>query len=94
MNRIYPYTYQEDTPTPDKPSEIITFWVDEAGNKYIQKLEQEKDRLLNIARKMHTWIFLHTGNEKEVYDELGLTDEENVLLGYHGQFILGDKENE
>jgi len=51
------------------------------------KLQQEKDKLLNIAKNMHTWIFLHTGNEKEVYDELGLTDEENALLGYYGQYI-------
>ena len=61
---------------------------------YITNLQQEKDRLLNIAKKMHTWIFLHTGNEKEVYDELGLTDEENALLGYGGQYIFKKKEVE
>ena len=60
----------------------------------MEKTSIEYNRLLQIARKMHTWIFLHTGNEKEVYDELGLTDEENAMLGYSGQFILGDKENE
>ena len=54
----------------------------------------EYERLLQIAKKMHTLIFLHSGDEQEVYDELGLTDEENTILGYSGQFILGDKENE
>lgn len=41
----------------------------------------EYDRLLKIAKKMHCWIFLNTADEMEVYDELGLTDEENVILG-------------
>lgn len=63
-------------------------------DRAIEVLINENERLLNIAKKMHTWIFLHTGDEQEVYDELGLTDEENTLLGYGGQFILGDKENE
>lgn len=53
----------------------------------------EYERLLQIAKKMHIWIFLHTGNEKEVYDEIGLTDEENRILGYSGQFIFGDDKN-
>lgn len=46
----------------------------------------DQERLLEIARKMHCWIFLHTADEFEVYDELGLTDEENALLGSMGQF--------
>lgn len=51
------------------------------------------DRLLEIARKMHLWIFLHTSNEFEVYDELGLTDKENSLLGSSkGQFTIDDPE--
>lgn len=41
-------------------------------------------RLLELATKMHTWIFLHTGDEQEAYDEIGLTDEENAILGYSG----------
>lgn len=45
-------------------------------------------RLLQIARKMHTYIFLNSGDEQEVYDELGLTDEENAILGYGGQFTV------
>lgn len=53
----------------------------------MEKIEYQ--RLMQIARKMHTWIFLHSFDEQEVYDELGLTDEENVILGYGGQFVLG-----
>lgn len=50
-----------------------------------------KERLLEMCHDMHTWIFLHTGDEQEVYDELGLTDEENFLFGYGGRFeIKGD----
>jgi len=41
----------------------------------------EYNRLLEIAREMHCWIFLHTFDEDEVYKELGLTPEENVFLG-------------
>ena len=44
-----------------------------------------KERLMEIAHKMHAYIFLHTGDEQEAYDELGLTDEENLLFGYGGQ---------
>lgn len=55
-----------------------------------------KERLMEIAHKMHTYIFIHTGDEQEVYDELGLTDEENLLFGYGGQIRLefnDDKDN-
>lgn len=55
-----------------------------------------KERLMAIAFKMHLWIFKHCINEQEIYDELGLTDEENFLFGYGGQFIItnenGDEE--
>ena len=46
------------------------------------------ERLHQIARKMHGWIFLNSGDEQAVYDELGLTDEENAFLGYGGRFIV------
>lgn len=49
------------------------------------------DRLLEIARKMHTYIFLHTYDEQEAYDEIELTDEENGLLGYGGQIVMAEK---
>lgn len=41
----------------------------------------EYERLLKIAKKMHLWIFLNCGDESKVYKELGLTDEENLILG-------------
>lgn len=44
------------------------------------------DRLLEIAKKMHTYIFLNSFDEQEAYDKIGLTDEENYLLGYCGSF--------
>jgi hypothetical protein len=53
----------------------------------------EYDRLLQIARKMHLYIFLNTGDEQKVYDELGITDEENIILGYSGQFKIKEKKN-
>ena len=46
------------------------------------------ERLHLIARKMHSWIFQHTFDEQEVYDELGLTDEENAFFGYGGSFTV------
>ena len=42
-------------------------------------------RLLEVARKMHCWIFLHTFNEDEAYREIGLTEEENAFLGSAGK---------
>lgn len=48
-------------------------------------VEKKKyDHLLALARKMHTWIFLNAGDEQAAYDEMGLTDEDNALLGYGG----------
>lgn len=52
------------------------------------KTNEENERLLHIAKKMHTYIFLNTDNEQEVYDKLGLTEEENIMLGYSGQIII------
>jgi len=45
----------------------------------------EYDRLLEIARAMHCWIFLHSFDEDEVYKELGITPEENAILGSAGR---------
>ena len=58
----------------------------EAQDKIINTQALEIARLKKIARKMHLWIFLHSGDEQAVYDELGLTNEENTILGYSGQF--------
>lgn len=54
----------------------------------IMELEDKHERLLHIAKKMHTWIFLNSGDEQKVYEELGLTDEENKILGYSGQIHI------
>ena len=55
---------------------------------YIFNLQEENERFKKISHKMHLWIFLHCGDEQKVYDELGLTDEENAMLGYSGQFRM------
>lgn len=46
------------------------------------------EELLHAAKKMHTWIFLHSYDEQDAYDECGLSDEMNAALGYGGQFAL------
>ena len=53
-----------------------------------------KERLMEIAFKMHLWIFKNCIGEDEVYDELGLTDEENLLFGYGGSFEIKGGSNE
>ena len=56
------------------------------------------DELLKAGKKMHTWIFLNSFDEQKAYDECGLTDEQNAMLGYGGQYVLTatteEKENE
>ena len=52
------------------------------------------DRLLYLARKMHLEIFLMTSNEEEIYNHIGLTDEENAILGYSGTYYIKEKEEE
>lgn len=42
------------------------------------------DRLLVLAKRMHGWINDHSFDEKREYKKIGLTDEENKLLGYFG----------
>ncbi len=61
--------------------------------KDLQEKDKEIERLKEIAHKMHLWIFLHSEDEQKVYDELGLTDEENDMLGYSGQFRIGEDYN-
>lgn len=46
------------------------------------------EELLRAAEKMHTWIFLNTGDEQKAYDECGLSDEMNAALGYGGRFEI------
>ena len=52
--------------------------------------KDEYMELLKAARKMHLWIFLNTADEEKAYDECGLTDEQNALLGYGGKFVIND----
>ena len=65
----------------------------ETQAKTIKSLLEENERLKYIGHKMHLWIFLNTGDEQKVYDEIGLTDEENAMLGYGGQYRVGDKDD-
>lgn len=63
--------------------------------KQIEELTADRDHLLKIAKKMHLWIFEHTCDEYAAYKECGLTDEDDVRLGYGGQFVVEVKnENE
>ena len=49
---------------------------------------EDYKHLLRIANKMHLWIFNHTFDEQAAYDECGLTDEDNAMLGYGGSWEL------
>lgn len=49
---------------------------------------EDYNHLLKIANKMHLWIFMNTGDEQAAYDECGLTDEDNAMLGYGGSWEL------
>jgi len=53
---------------------------------------EDYKHLLKAARAMHTWIFLNTCDEQKAYDECHLTDEDNAMLGYGGQFILAEQQ--
>ena len=69
--------------------------------KAIEDLLSEYDKLyakhvdlLKAAKAMHTWIFLHTGDEQKAYDECHLSDEMNAALGSDrvSYWIYVDKE--
>lgn len=49
------------------------------------------ERLLKIARKMHLWIFLHSGDDNYEYEKMGITEEENAILG--SIYVEKDKED-
>lgn len=49
------------------------------------RLADKYEELLKAAKKMHLWIFLHTGDEQKAYDECGLSEDMNIALGYSGQ---------
>ena len=52
------------------------------------------DELLKAGKKRHTWIFLNSFDEQEAYNECGLTDEQNAMFGYGGQYILSSQAEE
>lgn len=54
----------------------------------MQEAADAIEELLKVAKKMHLWIFLHSVDEQAAYDECGLTDEMNAVLGYSGQIEL------
>ena len=58
------------------------------GGDVINEAADAIEKLLKVASAMHTWIFLHTGDEQAAYDECGLTDKMNAELGYGGQFVI------
>lgn len=45
-------------------------------------------RLFLLAKRMHRWIYYHSANEKREYQKIGLTDQENELLGYAGGLTI------
>ena len=59
-------------------------------------LVPDYDELLRAARAMHTWIFLNSVDEYEAYEECGLSDEMDAILGYAGSFMVesADKEGD
>lgn len=58
----------------------------------LEELKADRDHLLEIAKKMHLWIFKNTFDEYEAYKECGLTDEDDIRLGYGGRFEIEVKD--
>ena len=58
-----------------------------ALNETLDEAADAIEELLKAAKAMHTWIFLNTGDEQAAYDECGLTDEMNAVLGYGGRYV-------
>ena len=65
------------------PDDVVELYEELKAIPAADVVEWETYReLLKAARKMHLWIFLNTVDESQAYDECGLTDEMNALLGY------------
>lgn len=60
----------------------------------IDRLKAEQKHLLKIASKMHLWIFLNTYDEQKTYEEIGLTEEDDIMLGYAGEIVIEPKPEE
>lgn len=69
--------------TIEREKTYTQFWEDAAKN-----CKAQYEELLRAAKKMHTWIFLNTGDEQKAYDECGLSDEMNSVLGYGGRLEI------
>lgn len=66
----------------------LNFGMESGCRKKLEKDSADAiEELLKAAKAMHTWIYLYTGDEQAAYDECGLTDEMNDILGYGGQFV-------
>ena len=70
-----------------EPNSINKDWVEALS--LCKTALSERERLIEIAKRMHCWIFLHTDDEQKAYKECGLTDEENALFGYCGRNCIG-----
>ena len=87
--------------TVDRQEKILTQFGGETGIRQAfermgdyWRLADKYEELLKAAKKMHTWIFLHTGDEQKAYDECGLSEDMNIALGYSGQIEFRAKKPE
>ena len=60
---------------------------DGCSDALMRKAADAIEELLSAAKRIHTWIFLNTGDEQAAYDECGLSNGMNAALGYCGQFV-------
>lgn len=74
----------------DAENNVCKSWIpdDDRKERIMLDAADAIEELLRAAKKMHTWIFLNTGDEQKAYDECGLSDEMNAALGYGGKFEL------
>ena len=71
--------------------ELVKALRDDNACLSVKTLHEAADaikELFKAAKSMHTWIFLNTVDEQKAYDECGLSDEMNAMLGYGGQFEI------
>jgi hypothetical protein len=83
LDKIFPYGMLGGGNYPIQAKAIRETIMEMATTEVVEK--EKYDHLLKAARKMHTWVFLNTGDEQAAYDEMGLSDEDNALLGYGGK---------
>ena len=61
------------------PCFLVGKMLDYPASEVVEK--EKYDHLLKIARQMYALIFQNTCSEQKVYDECGLTKEDNDLFG-------------